>query len=38
MTQKKIWSVEEITKLKPQEYLRHEKDIDLARVEGRIRN
>ena len=29
---------EEISKLKPQEYLKHEKDIDLARAEGRIRN
>ena len=38
MSQKKIWSVEEISKLKPQEYLKHEKDIDLARAEGRIRN
>jgi len=38
MSQKKIWSIEEISKLKPQEYLKHEKDIDLARAEGRIRN
>ena len=36
--QKKIWTVSEITKLKPSQYLKHEKDIDLARVEGRIRN
>jgi hypothetical protein len=38
MSQKKIWSVSEIAKLKPQEFMKHEKDIDLARVEGRIRN
>jgi len=36
--QKKIWSISEITKLKPVQYLKHEKDIDLARKEGRIRN
>ena len=35
---KKIWSVGEITKLKPAQYLKVEKDIDLARREGRIRN
>ena len=35
---KKIWSVDEISRLKPHEFLKHEKDIDLARVEGRIRN
>ena len=35
---KKIWSVAEISRLKPHEFLKHEKDIDLARVEGRIRN
>ena len=35
---KKIWSVSEITKLKPAQYLKYEKDIDLARREGRIRN
>ena len=38
MSQKKIWSIAEISKLRPQEYLKHEKDIDLARAEGRIRN
>ena len=37
-TAKKIWSVSEITKLKPAQYLKYEKDIDLARREGRIRN
>ena len=37
-TAKKIWSVDEITKLKPVQYLKYEKDIDLARREGRIRN
>ena len=36
--EKKIWSVDEITKLKPSQYLKYEKDIDLARVEGRIVN
>jgi hypothetical protein len=35
---KKIWSVGEITKLKPAQYLKVEKEIDLARKEGRIRN
>ena len=35
---KKIWSVREIAKLKPQEYIKYEKDIDQARLEGRIRN
>ena len=35
--EKKIWSVSEITKLKPAQYLKVEKEIDLARKEGRIR-
>ena len=35
---KKIWSVAEIAKMKPHEYLKNEKEIDLARQEGRIRN
>ena len=35
---KKSWSVREIAKLKPQEYIKYEKDIDQARLEGRIRN
>ena len=35
---KKIWSVSEIAKMKPHEFAKHEKDIDLARAEGRIRN
>ena len=35
---KKVWSVREIAKLKPQEYIKYEKDIDQARLEGRIRN
>ncbi len=33
---KKIWTTSEISKLKPHEFERHEKDIDLARLEGRI--
>jgi len=36
--EKKIWSVSEIAKLKPQQFLKLEKEIDLARHEGRIRN
>ena len=36
--EKKIWSVTEIAKMKPHEFIKHEKDIDLARAEGRIRN
>ena len=36
--EKKIWTVSEITKLKPAQYLKVEKEIDLARREGRIRN
>ena len=36
--EKKIWSVSEIAKLKPQQFLKLEKEIDLARQEGRIRN
>ena len=35
---KKIWSVSEISKLKPQQFVKMEKEIDLARKEGRIRN
>ena len=34
---KKIWKVSDIAKLRPQEFLRFEKEIDLARKEGRIR-
>ena len=37
-SEKKIWSIEQISKLKPQDYLKYEKDIDRARIEGRIRN
>ena len=33
---KKIWTATEISKLKPHEFEKHEKDIDLARLEGRI--
>ena len=35
---KKVWRVSEIAKMKPYEFLKHEKDIDLARQEGRIRD
>ena len=35
---KKMWKVSEIAKLKPHEFVKHEKDIDLARAEGRIVN
>jgi len=35
---KKIWSVSEIAKLKPQQFAKMEKEIDLARHEGRIRS
>ena len=37
VTEKKIWSVEEISKLKPFEFDKYEKDIMLARREGRIK-
>ena len=33
---KKIWSVSEIAKLKPQQFSQYEKEIDQARREGRI--
>ena len=33
---KKVWTISEISKLKPYEYERYEKEIDLARAEGRI--
>ena len=36
--EKKIWSVAEIAKMKPYEFVKNEKEIDLARAEGRIRN
>ena len=35
---KKVWSLTEIAKLKPSQYAKFEKDIDLARAEGRITN
>ena len=35
---KKIWTLNEIAKMKPHEFLKNEKEIDLARTEGRIRN
>ena len=33
---KKIWTATKISKLKPHEFEKYEKDIDLARLEGRI--
>jgi len=33
---KRIWSVSEIAKLKPQQFAQYEKEIDQARREGRI--
>ncbi len=33
---KKIWSVSEIAKLRPQQFAKYEKEIDAARREGRI--
>ena len=35
---KKIWTLNEIAKMKPHEFAKNEKEIDLARAEGRIRN
>ena len=35
---KKVWSLNAISKLKPSEFVKFEKDIDLARAEGRITN
>jgi uncharacterized protein YutD len=35
---KKIWTLNEIAKLKPQQFAKMEKEIDLARQEGRIRS
>ena len=37
VTEKKIWSVEEISKLKPFEFDKYEDEIMLARREGRIK-
>ena len=37
VSEKKIWSVEEISRLKPHEFDKHEKDIMEARREGRIK-
>ena len=37
VTEKKIWTVDEISKLKPYEFDKHEKDIMAARREGRIK-
>jgi len=33
---KKVWTVSEISRMKPHEFEKHEKDIDVARLEGRI--
>ena len=33
---KKIWTTTEIASLKPHQFEKHEKEIDLARLEGRI--
>ena len=33
---KKIWTTTEIAGLKPHQFEKHEKEIDLARLEGRI--
>ena len=35
---KKVWSLNAISKLKPSEFVKFEKEIDLARAEGRITN
>ena len=37
VTEKKIWTVDEISKLKPYEFDKHEKEIMEARREGRIK-
>ena len=37
VTEKKIWSVAEISKLKPSQFDKYEKEIMLARREGRIK-
>jgi len=37
VSEKKIWSVEEISKLKPSQFDKYEKEIMLARREGRIK-
>ncbi len=36
ITTKKVWTASEISRLKPHEFEKYEKDIDLARLEGRI--
>ena len=36
--EKKIWTTQEISRLKPHEFEKYEKEIDQARVEGRIVN
>jgi len=35
---KKMWKISEIAKMRPQQFMKYEKDIDLARKEGRIVN
>ena len=37
-TNKRVWKLSDIAKMKPTEFEKYEKDIDLARVEGRIVN
>jgi hypothetical protein len=37
VTEKKIWSVSEIEKMKPWEFDKHEKEIMSARRDGRIK-
>ena len=37
-TNKKTWKISDIARMKPVEFAKYEKDIDLARVEGRIVN
>jgi hypothetical protein len=36
MQDKRVWSIKEISKLKPHEFDKLEKEIDLAKREGRI--
>lgn len=37
MPVKKVWTIDEISKLKPHQYEKYEKEIDQARLEGRIK-
>ena len=38
VSNKKIWKLSEISKMKPNQFTKFEKEIDLARKEGRIVN